>query len=234
MSLRFSHAKPGVRDRPALDLLLGQAYQQVNRNIDAARAFQEVYFTFPTATQTKYRRKALSNPSANSSATRYPVPSDEAQTGRVEILFKNSRYQDSLEGFEDLWKAEPASPYAARWQLGQVRCLLRLHRAADALELLSITLRRRTWKRNVYRCSPKRIFNSPTRPHSPWTSPSWKRNTPLRRLMRWRSPPRETSITASSTGKKRRAITSGSRNCSPKVITRATTVGGWLVFLPPA
>ena len=42
-----------------------------------------------------------------------------------------------MKGFENLWKAEPASPYAARWQLGQVRCLLHLHRAADALELLS-------------------------------------------------------------------------------------------------
>src|SRR5208283_2971001 len=52
-------SQPEVHDRPALDLLLGQSYQQVNRNLDAAHIFQEIYYTLPTTPQSKPAGDAL-------------------------------------------------------------------------------------------------------------------------------------------------------------------------------
>ena len=128
-------ATSGVRDRPALVLILAKAYQQTNRSIDAAHALQDVYLGFPLAPQAKFAGSQLEALHEQLGDT-YPIPTDEALTGRVEIFFKNARYKDALKEFEDLQKAEPASPFAASWQLGQARCLVRLRRGAEALELL--------------------------------------------------------------------------------------------------
>jgi soluble lytic murein transglycosylase len=129
-------AEPEVRTRPALALLLARAYQQANRPQEAARAFQEIYFAFPMSPQAPAAAEALETLRAQLGPA-YPVPTDEIRTARGEILFRAAHFEDALEEFEGLRQAEPASPVAPRWQLGQARCLLRLRRTADALESLS-------------------------------------------------------------------------------------------------
>jgi soluble lytic murein transglycosylase len=128
-------AEPEVRTRPTLALLLAQAYQQANRPHEAARAFQEIYFAFPMSPQAQAAADSLETLRAQLGST-YPIPTDEIRTARAGILFKAARYEDALKEFEGLCEAEPASPFAPRWQLGRARCLLRLRRIAEALEAL--------------------------------------------------------------------------------------------------
>ena len=133
IALLASH--PEVRDHPTLNLLLAQAYQRVNRNVEAAHAFQEIYSTFPTAPESRPAGEALER-LRQQLGENYPPPTDQERMGRAELLYYRGRYQDALEAFASLLKTEPASPSAPRWQMVQARCLLRLHRPADALELL--------------------------------------------------------------------------------------------------
>lgn len=128
-------AEPEVRERPPLALLLARAYEQSQRLLEAARAYQEIYFAFPLSPQAKTAADSLIaiRPQLGSA---YPLPTDEIQTARVQILFKAARYEDAGKEFEELLKAQPASPFAPRWELGRVRCLLHLHRASDAAEVL--------------------------------------------------------------------------------------------------
>lgn len=128
-------AEPEVRERPPLALLLAGAYEQSQRMLEAAHAYQEVYFAFPMSPQAKAAADSLAAIRPQLGST-YPLPTDEIQTARVQILFKAARYEDAREEFEELLKAQPASPFAPHWQLGRVRCLLHLHRAPDAAEAL--------------------------------------------------------------------------------------------------
>ena len=89
--------RAGVRDRPALYLLLAQAYQQVNRNLEAARAFQEVYFAFPTSLHISTAGKALESLRQQLGES-YPSPTDEAQTGRLEDSLQKRELRRRLEG----------------------------------------------------------------------------------------------------------------------------------------
>jgi soluble lytic murein transglycosylase len=128
-------AEPEVRKRPPLALLLARAYEQSQQMLEAARAYQEVYFAFPMSPQAKAAADSLAaiRPQLGSA---YPLPTDEIQTARGQILFKAARYEDARKEFEELLKAQPASPFAPHWQLGRVRCLLHLQRASDAAEAL--------------------------------------------------------------------------------------------------
>ena len=128
-------AEPEVRKRPPLALLLARAYEQSQRMLEAARAYQEVYFAFPLSPQAKAAADSLAAIRSQPGST-YPLPTDEIQTARVQILFNAARYEDARKEFEELLKAQPASPFAPYWQLGRVRCLLHLHRTSDAAEAL--------------------------------------------------------------------------------------------------
>jgi soluble lytic murein transglycosylase len=128
-------AEPEVRTRPALALLLARAYQQANRLEDAARAFQEVYCAFPMAPQAQAATDSLETLRTQLGSS-FPIPTYEIRTARADMLFKATRYEDALKEFEVLREAEPSSPLAPRWQLGRARCLLRLHRVADAMDAL--------------------------------------------------------------------------------------------------
>ncbi len=128
-------AEPETHKRPALALMLAQSYHQANQTLEAAQAFQEVYFAFPTSPQAKAAADSLVTLRSELGAT-FPVPTDDIQTARLEILFKAGRYADALKGFGELLDAEPGSSFAPRWQLGRVRCLVHLHRTVDALDAL--------------------------------------------------------------------------------------------------
>jgi len=128
-------AEPQTRKQPALALLLGQACLQAHRSVEAATAFQDVYYHFPVSSQAKAAADALQALRAQWGSI-YPVPDVELEMARVEVLFKAGRYADALGEYGELLKDEPASPMVPRWQLGQARCLLRLRRSAEALPLL--------------------------------------------------------------------------------------------------
>ena len=128
-------AAPEVRRRPTLALLLAQAYQQADRPTEAATTFQEIYFAFPTAPEAKTAVEALDALRTQMGAA-YPESTEEIRASRAELLYRANRYEDARKEFEDLLRAQPASPLAPQWQLGRARCLLRLHRSADALEAL--------------------------------------------------------------------------------------------------
>jgi len=128
-------AEPEVRRRPALALTLAQSYQQANRTLEAAHAFEEIYFAFPTSPQAKTAADSLAMLRSQLSEA-YPVPTEEIQTARLEILLKAGHYEEALKGFEGLMEARPGSPSSSHWRLERVRCLLHLHRTADALDAL--------------------------------------------------------------------------------------------------
>jgi soluble lytic murein transglycosylase len=128
-------AEPETRQQPALALLLGQACLQAHHLVQAATAFQDVYYNFPASTQAKAAAEALQTLRAQVGSA-YPAPGDELEMTRAEALYKAGRYANALKEYSELLRDEPAHPMVPRWQLGQARCLLRLRRSADALQAL--------------------------------------------------------------------------------------------------
>jgi soluble lytic murein transglycosylase len=129
-------AEPEASKHPALALLLAHAYTQLHRLVESAAAFQDVYYNFPLSTQAKAAADAL--PALREQLdVAYPEPSTELRLTRAAALFKGGRYADALDEYDGLLKAQASNPALPRWQLVQARCLVRLHRAADALQALA-------------------------------------------------------------------------------------------------
>jgi soluble lytic murein transglycosylase len=128
-------AEPETHKRPALALQLGQACMQAHQLAQAATAFQDVYYNFPVSTQAKAAAEALQTLRAQLGAD-YPVSDDNLKMARADALFKAGRYDEALKEYGELLRDEPASPMVPHSQLGQARCLLRLRRSADALQVL--------------------------------------------------------------------------------------------------
>ena len=128
-------AEPETPKQPALALLLGQACLQAHQSGQAATAFQEVYYNFPVSAQAKAAGDALQALRAQLGAD-YPLPNDNFKMARGDALLKAGRYDDALKAYGKLLEDTPTSPMVPRAQLGQARCLLRLHRSADALQVL--------------------------------------------------------------------------------------------------
>lgn len=124
-----------VRQQPSLALLLASAYRDLNRLEDAARAYQEVYYAFPTSYEAKAAGKALDQLRAQLNGSLPPV-SDEIQTARADRLCQRSRYDDALKEYTALIGDQPKSPLVPRWKLGRARCLYRLRRTSEALDEL--------------------------------------------------------------------------------------------------
>lgn len=129
-------AEPEIREHPALSLLLGQARMRNHQPMEAVAAFQDVDYKFPLFAEAKTASDALQTLRAQLGQA-YAPPNDEIQTVRVEAIFKAGRYDDALKEYGRLIGEVPNSPMVPRWQLGQARCLLHLHRSADALRVLS-------------------------------------------------------------------------------------------------
>lgn len=129
-------AEPLARRRPALAALLAQAYWDARRPEDAARIFQEVYYAFPTASESATAESALARLRTELGAT-FPEASEEIQTGRADILVNRSRLQDATREYEALLAKRPDSPLAPRWKVGRARCLLRLRDASKAIDSLA-------------------------------------------------------------------------------------------------
>jgi soluble lytic murein transglycosylase len=128
-------AEPQTHKQPGLALLLGQACLQAHQRVQAASAFQEVYYNFPVSAQAKAAADALQDLRTQLGAE-YPVPNDNLKMARGDALFKGGRYDDALKEYGQLLQDEPTSPVVPHAQLGQGRCLFRLRRSADALQVL--------------------------------------------------------------------------------------------------
>jgi soluble lytic murein transglycosylase len=129
-------ADPEASKQPALALLLAQALSKANKSSEAVTAFQNVYYNFPMSVQAKTAFDSL--PALRSQlGIAYKEPDVGLRRSRAESLYRAARYDDSLNEFGEVVKDEPSSVLAPYCQLGQAKCLLRLHRGADALRILA-------------------------------------------------------------------------------------------------
>jgi soluble lytic murein transglycosylase len=131
-------AEPSVRRHATLSLLLAKAYEEAGDLSQAARAFQEVYFAFPTSASAKDAGEALGNLRSRLGAD-FPQPSEEIETARAGVLFNASLFKEALKDYEALLSSRPASAHAGDWQLGRARCLVRLRRDREAADALSVS-----------------------------------------------------------------------------------------------
>jgi soluble lytic murein transglycosylase len=129
-------AEPRTREHATLSLLLAKAYESAGNPAQAVRAFQEVYFAFPTSPLANEAGEDFRRLGSSLGAD-CPQPTEEMETARAGLLFNASLYTLALEGYEALLSSRPASPLTDVWKLGRARCLLRLRRDQDASAALS-------------------------------------------------------------------------------------------------
>jgi soluble lytic murein transglycosylase len=134
-AIRALAAEPRVPQRPTLALLLAQACWDAKRSEEAARRFQEVYYAFPNAAESKAAADALDRLRADLGAN-FPQATQEIQTARAELLWAKSWSNDALREYDALLQAYPDSPFVPRWKVGRARCLVRLKQADQAIESL--------------------------------------------------------------------------------------------------
>ena len=137
-------AEPSVRQHPEPFLLLAQAYEQSGDRLQAARAFQDVYYAFPAFPQAQEAGQALER-LHSALGSNFPQATEEIETARLELLFKASLFTEALKGYEELRASQPSSAHAGEWQLGRARCLLRLRRDAEAVAILSANFATPAW-----------------------------------------------------------------------------------------
>ena len=129
-------AEPETHKQPALALLLAQAFLQAHQPADAATEFQELYYNFPMSAPAQAASEALPRLHEQLGIA-YRDPDVGLRRTRAEALSNAGRYDDALKEYVALQKDEPASAMFPYWQLGQARCLLHLHRSADAVQALA-------------------------------------------------------------------------------------------------
>ena len=134
-ALKALQAEPEVRQRPALALLLAQAYLDDGKLKSAAHAYQEVYYAFPATPESKAAGDVLKKLNLRLGVN-FPSISDEIAAARVEKLYAAFHFAEALKGYNELLKDRQGSPWAWRWNLGRAQCLIREGRADDAIETL--------------------------------------------------------------------------------------------------
>ncbi len=128
-------AEPQVRQLPSLALLLAEAYSRSQKLDESARTFQEIYYAFPTSPEAAAAAEALQGLEQRLGG-RFPRASEELETARADILFKQSKTAKALEEYEKLLKARSSSLLVPRWKLAQAKCRLSLRRPLAAIEAL--------------------------------------------------------------------------------------------------
>jgi tetratricopeptide (TPR) repeat protein len=132
-------AEPRVRQRPDIALILADAYRAAGREIEAARAYQDVYYGFAASAEARLAAAALRQLRALLGPN-FPQVSEEVQTARADTLFSRERYDDAFAEFTSLLGARPESSYSARWRVGRGRCLVRLRQYPEAVATLQATV----------------------------------------------------------------------------------------------
>jgi soluble lytic murein transglycosylase len=128
-------AEPRLRQRPELVVLLGQAYRDAGKPLEAARTFQDAYYAFPGTDETRAAAAALEPLRAELGAN-FPRVTEEIRNARAETLLAKSLLPEALAEYEGLLADQPSSPSVPRWKLGRARCLIRLKRSDEAIDLL--------------------------------------------------------------------------------------------------
>ncbi|HLY61761.1 MAG TPA: transglycosylase SLT domain-containing protein [Terriglobia bacterium] len=128
-------AEPMVRQRPRLELLLARAELSAEKSADAARAYQDVYCTFPTSSEARVAAEELDKLRA-SMGKAFPTVSEELETTRAESLLHHSKYRDALHDLTALITKNPGSALAPHWKVERARCLLHLKQLPQALDQL--------------------------------------------------------------------------------------------------
>ena len=134
-ALQLLLGEPQVRERPALALVLAQAYTDNGQLRKAAETLQDIYYAFPTTPQANAAGGTLEK-LRSQLGVNYPPVSDQIATARVERLYAASRFLEALKGYEQLLRERQNSSWAWRWNLGRARCLVRLGRGTAAIETL--------------------------------------------------------------------------------------------------
>jgi soluble lytic murein transglycosylase len=134
--IELASKEPKVRERIGLQLLLARALWQAERLEEAARAFQDVYYNFPTSAEANVAAAALKNLQARL-AQNFPSPTVEQHTRRAELTFKAARWDAALGEYDALLQGPHSIPQADGWKVRRVRCLVYLKRAQQALDSLA-------------------------------------------------------------------------------------------------
>lgn len=134
-AIRVLTAMPAVRERPKLALLLGRADREAGRLMDAAAAYQGVYYAFPATSQAEAAAHALADLKATL-GSRYPRVSDRIATARAEKLAKSGYCSQAIQAYGRLLKERRDSAFAWQWNIGRARCLNRTGKANQAIETL--------------------------------------------------------------------------------------------------
>jgi soluble lytic murein transglycosylase len=121
--------------RATLALLLARAYLQAQRLPDAARAFQDVYYNFPTGPEAQAAGENLAQLKAQLGSS-FPRPEPETLTHRAELLFNRGRFDDARHEYLQLVRNYPGASEVGEWQVAEARCLIRLKRAGEAVDVL--------------------------------------------------------------------------------------------------
>jgi len=128
-------ADPQVRQIPHLALLLAKGYEQARQPVQAAKAYQEIYYGFPAAAEARDVEDALARLHSQLGAD-FPALSDEILTSRLDKFFDRSRYHEALDGYTVLLQVRPGSALVPQWTVARAKSLLRLHRVPEALDAL--------------------------------------------------------------------------------------------------
>lgn len=135
-ALAVLNSFPGTMRDAGFLLLFAKAYEGLQRNLDAAQIYQQIYYGFPGAPEAHTAETALTKLRSLLGA-RFPQVSDGLKAGRVNKLFEHGLYDRALSGYDDLLLNAPHSPLQDGWRLGRSKCLLELKRYPEAIDSLS-------------------------------------------------------------------------------------------------
>ena len=116
-------------------LLLARAYLQAQKLPDAARAFQDVYYNFPTAPEAPAAGENLAQLKAQLGSS-FPTPEPKTLAHRAEVIFNQGRFDDARREYRQLVQVYPSASEVGEWQVAEARCLIRLKRGREALDVL--------------------------------------------------------------------------------------------------
>ncbi len=131
---------PRLRVEPSLTLLLANAYRQMGKAQEAARTYQDIYYTFSTSSQARVAGDALDVLRVQLGES-FPQVTEATEMARAEKLFGRSYYQQALDAYKALLRDHSASSLAPQWKVGSARCLYRLRQTSQALDALQETIR---------------------------------------------------------------------------------------------
>lgn len=128
--------EPGSHGRASSLLLTAQAYEALGRDRDAAKNYQNVYYTFPASSEEPAAAVAITRLRLRMGPS-YPKASLDEATSRAARLADDGRYDKALADFDDLLRDHPQQP-PGRWQLGRARCFMHMRDYREALAALAL------------------------------------------------------------------------------------------------